>query len=335
MIIAIGVAFAMGFIGWVYVALLKPPSPKLCGSPNGPPLSSPRVKLSDGRHLAYKELGVRKEEARYKIIISHGLYSCKDMDLPISQERMEELKLYIVIYDRAGHCESDPYPSRSVRTEAFDIQELADKLELGTKFYVMGCSVGAYAVWGCLNYIPHRLLGASLVVPTVNFWWSSFPSYLSQRCFAKYPQSYKRMFWIAYYTPWLMYWWLTQKWFPNLDNEDMLSNSDLVITKRLMERPDKCNIVQQGEHECIHKDLLCNFGKWEFDPMELSNPFPHNKGSFHMWQGSEDRIVPIELNRFIVRKLPWIQYHEIYGTGHFLVHDAKNLEAIIRALLVL
>ena len=69
--------------------------------------------------------------------------------------------------------------------------------------------------------------------------------------------------------------------------------------------------------------------------MELSNPFPHNKGSFHMWQGSEDRIVPIELNRFIVRKLPWIQYHEIYGTGHFLVHDAKNLEAIIRALLVL
>ena len=85
MIIAMGVAFAMGFIGWVYVALLKPPSPKLCGSPNGPPLSSPRVKLSDGRHLAYKELGVRKEEARYKIIISHGLYSCKDMDLPISQ----------------------------------------------------------------------------------------------------------------------------------------------------------------------------------------------------------------------------------------------------------
>ena len=69
---------------------------------------------------------------------------------------MEELKLYIVIYDRAGHCESDPYPSRSVKTEAFDIQELADKLELGTKFYVMGCSVGAYALWGCLKYIPHR-----------------------------------------------------------------------------------------------------------------------------------------------------------------------------------
>ena len=47
------------------------------------------------------------------------------------------------------------------------------------------------------------------------------------------------MFWIAYYTPWLMYWWMTQKWFPNLDIEDVLSNSDLGITKRFMERLDK------------------------------------------------------------------------------------------------
>ena len=40
---------------------------------------------SSGRNLAYKELGVHKEEARYKIVISHGIYRCKDMDLPISQ----------------------------------------------------------------------------------------------------------------------------------------------------------------------------------------------------------------------------------------------------------
>ena len=69
---------------------------------------------------------------------------------------MEELKLYLVIYDRAGHCESDPYPSRSIKTDTFDIQEVADKLELGTKFYVIGFSAGTYPVWGCVKYIPHR-----------------------------------------------------------------------------------------------------------------------------------------------------------------------------------
>ncbi|XP_022949170.1 uncharacterized protein LOC111452601 [Cucurbita moschata] len=336
MILALGVAFLVSFIGLIYVAFLKPPPSKICGSPNGPRVSSPRIKLNDGRHLAYKEFGVSKEKAQYKVIVCHGLRSCKDMDLPISQELMEELKLYLVIYDRAGHCESDPYPSRSIKTDTFDIQEVADKLELGTKFYVIGFSAGTYPVWGCVKYIPHRLLGAALVVPPVNFWWPSFPSALSQRLFTKLPRSYKRTYWIAYYTPWLMYWWMTQKWFENFNIRRMLCDSDLAIIKRIEEHPkqNRCNPIQQGEYECNIRDLLCNFGKWEFDPMELSNPFHDNEGSVHMWQGCEDYVVPIELNRFIAQKLPWIQYHELPNNGHLLVHEAHNLEVILRTLLV-
>lgn len=68
--------------------------------------------------------------------------------------------------------------------------------------------------------------------------------------------------------------------------------------------------------------------------MDLSNPFPDNNGFVHMWQGSEDLVVPTELNRFIARKLPWIQYHELPNSGHLLVHEAQNFEAILRALLV-
>ncbi|XP_038890210.1 uncharacterized protein LOC120079849 [Benincasa hispida] len=329
----IGAAFALGFIGWIYQTLIKPPPPRICGLANGPPLTSPRIKLNDGRHLAYRELGVSKEEAQYKIILCHGLDSCKDMDLPISQELMEELKLYLVVYDRAGYCESDPNPTRSVKTEAFDIQELADKLKLGTKFYVIGCSMGTYPIWGCLKYIPHRLLGASLVVPIVNFWWPSLPSALSQHSFEKFPESYKRTFRIAHYTPWLFYCWMTQKWFKILGRQGMFLHSDSTILNRLLKRPEQKKVLQQGEHESLHRDLLCAYGKWEFDPMELTNPFPDNKGSVHMWQGSEDRIVPIELNRFIAQKLPWIQYHELPNYGHLLVHEAQNFEAILRALL--
>jgi hypothetical protein len=43
-----------------------------------------------------------------------------------------------------------------VKSEAFDIQELADQLQIGSKFYVIGISMGAYPIWGCLKYIPHR-----------------------------------------------------------------------------------------------------------------------------------------------------------------------------------
>jgi pimeloyl-ACP methyl ester carboxylesterase len=72
------------------------------------------------------------------------------------QELVEELGLYTVSFDRPGYGESDPDPKRSAKSLALDIEELADQLGLGSKFYVIGYSMGGQVVWGCLKYIPHR-----------------------------------------------------------------------------------------------------------------------------------------------------------------------------------
>lgn len=74
----------VGVLLWAFQAT-RPPPPKLCGSKNGPPVTSPRIKLSDGRHLAYKVRGVPKETAKYKVIVIHGFDSSKDVHLPLSQ----------------------------------------------------------------------------------------------------------------------------------------------------------------------------------------------------------------------------------------------------------
>lgn len=84
MIAQIAVGVLVGCLGYAYVAI-RPPAPKTCGSPGGPPVTSPRVKLDDGRHLAYKEKGVDKEEAKYKIIIAHGFDDSKDFNLRLSE----------------------------------------------------------------------------------------------------------------------------------------------------------------------------------------------------------------------------------------------------------
>jgi hypothetical protein len=68
------VLFFVGFLAWAYKAI-QPPPPKICGSPNGPPVTAARIKLSDGRHLAYIEHGVPKEMAKYKIVFVHGFDS--------------------------------------------------------------------------------------------------------------------------------------------------------------------------------------------------------------------------------------------------------------------
>ena len=119
-------------------------------------MTSPRIKLRDGRYLAYREDGVQRDKAKYKIITVHAFDSTKDFPSPVSKELVEELEIYLLAFDRAGYGESDPNPGRSVKSEALDVEELADQLELGQKFHVLGVSMGGYTVWGCLQYIPHR-----------------------------------------------------------------------------------------------------------------------------------------------------------------------------------
>ncbi|KAM7272417.1 hypothetical protein ACFE04_027080 [Oxalis oulophora] len=241
-----------------------------------------RIKLSDGRHVAYRERGVDKDKANYKVVIVHGFGSSKEMSFLAPQELIEELGIYFLLFDRAGYGESDPNPKGSVKSEAMDIQELADHLELGDQFYVIGVSMGAYPTWGCLKHIPHRLAGVALIVPTVNYRWPSLPKSL-----------------------------IRDDWRRNLEK-----------------------LRQRGVFDTLRQDFMLAFGEWDFDPMDIVNPFPQNKNSVHIWQGYEDRVVPFQLQRYVSKKLPWIRYHEVPDGGHLIVHYNGICEAILKALLI-
>lgn len=93
-------------------------------------------------------------------------------------------------------------------------------------------------------------------------------------------------------------------------------------------------VLQQGAFESNHRDLMIGFGRWEFDPMDLQNPFPKGEGTVHIWHGDEDRLVPVILQRYIAERLPWIHYHELPGCGHFFPYVDGIGESILRALLL-
>ncbi|XP_065868045.1 uncharacterized protein [Euphorbia lathyris] len=342
MFVVTAVAVAVAVVGMavlVYKRITQPP-PSICGSPNGPPITSPRIKLSDGRYLSYRERGVAKEVAKFKVVLVHGFDSSKDMYLPLSQEVMEELGVYILSFDRAGYGESDPNPKRTVKSEAFDIQELADQLQLGPKFHVIGVSIGTYSIWACLKYIPHRLAGATLMVPVINFWWPSFPPKLVNEVFKKQLKRDQVKLTIAHRFPTLIYWWMTQKMFPYssiMQRHPILGNKrdvQTIIQMSQIPNPNEHKIRQQGEHESLYRDMIVHFGEWEFDPMDLNNPFPNNEGSVYLWEGHEDKLVPFELQRFVSKKLPWIKYHEVEDGGHLMIHEKVLCEAVFRQLLL-
>ncbi|XP_061361926.1 uncharacterized protein LOC133305702 [Gastrolobium bilobum] len=330
----------IGLLAWAY-QVIQPPPPKICGDPDGLPITAARVKLRDGRHLAYKEHGVPRDAAKHKIIYVHGFDSCRHDAVfaeTLSPDVVEDLGVYVVSFDRPGYGESDPDPNHTLKSIALDIEELADKLGLGSKFYVIGFSMGGEVVWNCLKYIPHRLASAVLLAPVVNYWWPGLPANLTNEAYFQQKLQDQWALRVAHYTPWLTYWWNTQRWFPPLSiiahSPDILSRQDKEI---LSKRSDRMSYVaqvrQQGDYETVHRDLIVGFGNWEYDPMDLENPFPTNEGSVHLWQGDEDLLVPVTLQRYIAQNLPWIHYHELQGAGHLFPHAVGMSDIIIKSLL--
>ncbi|KEH42038.1 alpha/beta fold hydrolase [Medicago truncatula] len=331
----------IGVLAWAY-QVLQAPAPKICGSPDGPPITAPRIKLRDGRHLAYKEHGVPKDTAKYKIIYVHGFSSCRHdavVAKTLSPDFVKELGVYIVSFDRPGYGESDPDPNRTLKSIALDIEELADQLELGSKFYVIGTSLGGQIVWNCLKHIPHRLVGAALLAPVVNFWWPDLPANLTAEAYSQWKLHDQWALRVAHYTPWLTYWWNTQRWFPIISvisgSPDILSKQDKELVTKFMDNKENYveQVRQQGEYESLHRDINIGFGKWEYTPLDLQNPFPNNEGSVHLWQGDEDIMVPVTLQRYIAQNLPWVHYHELSGSGHLFPHADGVSETIIKLLL--
>ncbi|VFQ59334.1 unnamed protein product [Cuscuta campestris] len=340
------VVFFIGCSAWAYRAT-QPPPQKLCGTRDGPPITSPRVKLSDGRHLAYKEFGVPKDKAAYKIVYVHGFDSCRHdvvIASTLSPDVIESLRVYIVSFDRPGYGESDPNSKSTEKSLAFDIEELADQLGLGLKFYAVGFSMGGQVIWTCLKYIPHRLAGATLIAPVVNYWWPNLPKNLSRKAYSELLPRDQWALRVAHYAPWLVYWWDTQKYFPALSvsahSLDILSTQDKQLLPKI-HPPRKdymAQVRQQGEFESIHRDLMVGFGRWEFNPMDLKNPsllFPDREGpSVHLWQGEDDLLVPAVLQRYIARRVPWIHYHELQGAGHMFPFADGMGDKMVKTLLI-
>ncbi|XP_078441160.1 uncharacterized protein LOC144711111 [Wolffia australiana] len=323
--------------GWALRALLLPPPARPCGSPGGPPVTSPRVKLSDGRHLAYRERGVPRDVARHKIIFVHPFAGSKDFPFNVSQELLQELGVCIVSYDRAGYGESDPNPRRNTKSDAEDIRQLADHLDLGDRFFLIGISMGGYATWSCIKHIPHRLAGVALVFPILNYWWPSLPREIRDAAFREMDPADRRMFKIARRAPWLLHAYVNQKLVTPSKiismHPDVLCPQDQEILQSLPAEEEPAKPMQQGEHESLHRDLICLVGDWGFEPEGLPDPFAGGQGTVHIWQGSDDKMVQPVVQRYVAGKIPWVRYHELPSAGHLFFFVRHRCEAILKELI--
>ncbi len=99
MISKTALVFTVGLLGMVYEAA-KLNQARCDHSINSdyPPANSPRIRLSDGRYLAYTEKGVPKNQSKYKIIIVHGFGSSKEMNFLAPQVKASTFYLLLFLF---------------------------------------------------------------------------------------------------------------------------------------------------------------------------------------------------------------------------------------------
>lgn len=74
----------MGLMVLYKAAQLSPPQDAVL--PADTATTCTRIRLRDGRYLAYRERGVARERSSYKVIVVHGFGSSKEMNFQAPQE---------------------------------------------------------------------------------------------------------------------------------------------------------------------------------------------------------------------------------------------------------
>ncbi|PWA52207.1 hypothetical protein CTI12_AA457040 [Artemisia annua] len=168
---------------------------------------------------------------------SSSTFRITPLSLPYSP--LQPLTLSFTTPLELGYGESDPDPNRTLKRSTLDIEELSDQLGLGSKFYVVGFSMGGQVIGTCLKYIPHRLAGAALLAPAVNYWWPNLPANVSKEAYSKqflHDQWFLR---VAHYLPRLTYWWNKQNFFPS---SSVISHSPAILSRQDIELVPKFTV---------------------------------------------------------------------------------------------
>jgi hypothetical protein len=99
------------------------------------------------------------------------------------------------------------------------------------------------------------LAGAALLAPVVNYWWADLPENLTAEAYSKTKLEDQWALRVAHYTPWLTYWWNTQRWFPICSviarSPDNFSRQDKELLSKLLDNKENyaVSIMLLGDYE--------------------------------------------------------------------------------------
>ncbi|MCD9641055.1 hypothetical protein HAX54_026871 [Datura stramonium] len=312
------------------------------------PPSATRILLPDGRHMAYHEIGVPLDRARYSVIAPHGFLSSRLGGIPgVKVSLLEEFGIRLVTYDLPGFGESDPHPERNLNSSALDMQYLADALGVNSKFWVLGYSSGAIHAWAAMKFIPNRVAGVAMFSPFVNPYESSMTKEELTGTWNKWTRKRKLTYYLARRSPKFLDYFYRRTFLSGKHGQidKYLSLSLGQKDKTLISEPafeefwhrDVEESIRQGSTKPFIEEAALQVSNWGFSLVDLQVQekcsgkgilswlgYGQVKceltgflGPVHIWQGMDDQVVPPQMTDYVARILPRVVVHKLPNEGHF------------------
>ena len=260
------------------------------------------VIISDGRRLAYREIG---DPAGTPVVHFHGAPSCRN-SLDYLHDDFAELGFRVITPDRPGYGDSTPQPGRALEKWPNDVAHLADAIDID-QFLVIGLSSGGpYTVATCAA-LPDRVIGgivvASVTDPSIPGTTEGLPEV--ERTAMAQPDEDATIDWCVeqfgqdggrFYDHEPFEWAEPDVAF--LEDETKLEYFEEVSKGAFSQ-----GIIGFAQ------DMAVQGKPWSFDPGRIDSPV-------HVIHGELDRVVPVEHSRHTAERIPDASLTILKNHGH-------------------
>lgn len=267
-----------------------------------------RLRLPDGRHLAWCERGDRAGEPVFSF---HGLPGSRHQAHPDDRIALRA-GARMIHMDRPGFGLSDAAPSRTLTSWADDVRTLADHLGIG-RFAITGISGGGPFACACLCELGERITRGALIssvgppgtMAAAHSWMTHVIFVLARRQPRLLAPFLAASGGIAKRAPHAYLASLIAR-LPRADRSILASPALRAVLVR-----DMLEAVRQGPGGIL-RDLQLESSPWDL-------PFTRVSCPVSLWHGTRDNVVPLAAVDALAALLPHAQVRKLEGEGHFFV----------------
>jgi pimeloyl-ACP methyl ester carboxylesterase len=276
------------------------------------------VTARDGRQLAYLEVG---DPGGPLVFHNHGGPSSR-LEARLFADTAAKNGLRLLCVDRPGYGKSSPQQTLSYASWADDLTAITDVLGYD-EFGVTGWSGGGPSALAAAAYIdPARLRHVTCIAGgnygTFGDNWAADQLSKIDALGGSLALHYKSAFHLMYATIGITAEYFRETYVKQLRNA--VSEYD----QRILLQPEIAATFIEASAECfaqgsdgLVRDAELDYRRWAFDVTAIER-------SVHMWQGTEDRLVPFSINKQVADRMPGAIWHPVEGAGHFIAIGASD-----------